>query len=1197
MAQQDNYRLLIRKLDQFIRKYYINQMIRGVLYSVGLILFLFLVISTLEYYFYFNSGTRKLMFYSFLGASGIALTAWVLVPLMQYFRLGKVISHEQAADIIGQHFTNVKDKLLNILQLKNQADASDDRSLIVASINQKSEEIKPVPFKKAVDLSQNRKYLKYALPPLLLLLGILFINANLITDSTTRLLNNNVEFERPAPFHFKLAEENPSVVQFDDYPLTVKVEGDALPNEVFIDVDNYQYRLTKEDANTFTYRFSNVQKNTPFKLYSSGVNSKTYELEVLKKPNILNFDVELDYPGYIDRKDEKLANIGDLVVPEGTNIDWVFNTENTDNIAMQFSSAEESIESKRFSDELFTYKKKAMQNESYKLYVSNKALPNADSVSYTLTVIPDKYPSINAQKFQDSTNTRLLFFAGEASDDYGLLNLSFNYRIKPAKGEQGEINTVKLQKPEGKQIQYDYNFDMNELELKPGDQVTYYFEVADNDAVNGSKTARTNMMIFSMPTIEEYEAQAEQNDQQVKDDLQKALEESRKLQEDMKKTREKVLQEKELDWQTRKELEKMLERQKELEKQIEKAKEAFDENLKNQSEFSETDERMQEKQQKLQEMFENVMSDEMKELMRQIEELLQEMEKDGALEMMEEMEFNDEQLEKELDRMLELFKQMELEHEMEQAIDKLQELAEEQEKLAEKTEELAEETDQPEEEDMQEKGENTEEEQTEAENEENAEQENSEQNNESEQQENSEEQNNAENQENTEEQNQSENAEQENQENSEQQESGQQEPQTPEEKQQQLEQEQEEINEAFKKIQEQMDQIEQKNQELENQKDLGDQEQQMQDIQQNLENSQQQLQQQQNKKASESQKNASQKMKQMAQQMAQQMQNMEMQQMQEDMESLQQLLENLVGLSFDQEDLIADFGEANINTPKYVELVQEQFKLQDDFRLVEDSLQALSKRVFQIESFVTEKVTEIKSNMETTVEDLEERKKAQAGEHQQRAMKNINDLALMLSEVMNQMQQQMSGMMAGKQQCSNPNQQGPGMPTDKISEGQQQLNEQMRQMKQALENGMPGKSEDFAKMAARQAALRKALKEKQKELQQQGQGSKELDELMEKMDKVEIDLVNKELKNETMERQQEILTRLLEHEKAERERGYENQRKSETAQETERKMPPSLEEYLKKREAEIDVYKTVSPSLKPYYRNLVENYFKSLTTE
>lgn len=1158
MAQRDNYQLLIEKLDQFIRKYYVNQLIRGTLYSVGLILLLFLIVSTLEYYFYFHSGTRKLMFYSFLGISGAALIGWIIVPLMHYFQLGKVISHEQAADIIGQHFGNVKDKLLNILQLKHQADTETNRDLILASINQKSEEIKPVPFKAAIDLSQNRKYLRYALPPLLLLILILFVNARLITDSTTRLLHNNKEFARPAPFHFTLEDENPSVVQFGDYPLTVKVDGDALPNEVFIEVDNYQYRLTKVDANTFSYRFSNVQKDTPFFLFSSGVQSDKYELSVLKKPNILAFDVKLDYPAYTERQDEKLASVGDIVVPGGTTIDWIFNTENTDNIAIQFSNEASLIESKRFSNELFTYKKKAMQDEAYKLYISNKALPNADSISYTITVIPDQYPSINVEKFQDSTAEKLLFFVGDASDDYGLLNLTFNYRISSEKGGQGELNTIKLTKPAGKQIQYDYNFDMSELNLKPGDQVSYYFEVFDNDGVNGSKSSRTNMMLFAMPTIKEYEAKAEENDQQVKENLMNALQESRQIQQDMKKMREKMLQQKEMDWQTRKELEKMLERQKELEKQIEKAKQKYEENLKNQNEFSKTDERLKEKQERIQELFENVMSEEMRELMRQIEELLEQMEKDGALEMMEQMQFNDEELEMELDRMLELFKQMELEHELERAIDKLQELAEQQEKLSEETKKLDEEMKQEngqKNDEMKEKGENKDGQQQEQQNE----------NKEGQQQDNQQQQS----------------------------------PQSPQEKQQDLQKQQEEINEKFEEIKEKMGEIEKKNEALENKKDLGDQQQQMEKIQQELNKSQQQLQQKQNNKASQSQKSAAQQMKEMAQQMAMQMQSMEMEQMEEDMQALRQLLENLVGLSFDQEELIAKFGQVNINTPKYVELTQQQFKLQDDFRLVEDSLQALSKRVFQIESFVTEKVSEIKDNMRSSIQELEERKKAQAAEHQQRAMKNVNDLALMLSEVMNQMQQQMAGMMPGSQQCDNPGQNTKpgGKPSDKISQGQQQLNQQMQQMKNGLQNGMPGKSKEFAEMAARQAALRKALKEKQKELQQQGQGSKELEEIIEQMDKIETELVNKKLTNEMLERQQEILSRLLEHEKAERERGFDNERKSDTAQETERRIPPSLEEYLKKREAEIDMYKTVSPNLKPYYRNLVENYLKSLNTK
>ncbi len=249
--------------------------------------------------------------------------------------------------------------------------------------------------------------------------------------------------------------------------------------------------------------------------------------------------------------------------------------------------------------------------------------------------------------------------------------------------------------------------------------------------------------------------------------------------------------------------------------------------------------------------------------------------------------------------------------------------------------------------------------------------------------------------------------------------------------------------------------------------------------------------------------------------------------------------------------------------------------------------------MFQIESFITEKVSDINSNFRSTLTDLEERRKPQAADHQQRAMKNVNDLALMLSETMNQMQQQMACMMSGNQMCKNPGGQG-RKPSDRITPGQQELKESLEQMKGRMDKGQKPGSKEFAQMAAKQAALRKALREKQQEMQQRGQGSPELQEAIEQMDKVETDLVNKKLTNETLRRQQDILTRLLEHDKAERERGLDEQRKAEVAREKERKMPPSLEEYLKKREAEIEMYKTVSPALKPYYKQLVEEYFKSV---
>jgi hypothetical protein len=1108
---KDNYQLLIQRLDNFIRKYYVNKLIKGALHSVALVLGMFITLSVLENYMYFSTSTRKILFLSFIGISIVAITKWIALPLMNYFRLGKVISHEKAASIIGNHFSNVKDKLLNVLQLKEQSRNSQYTDLINASINQKVTELNPVPFRSAINLSQNKKYLRFALPPLMLLVLILFIDASIIKNGTTRLIRNDEVFEREAPFKFQLQNKNLNVVQFEDFEIEVKVNGDVLPNEVFIDVDDYKYKLKKINDNTFTYKLNKVAKDTRFHFFASSFNSNSYDLSVLKKPNLVGFEVRLDYPDYTGRKDETVSNIGDLVIPAGTSISWTFESQNTDEVAVNFSTSPKADILKRIGKQRFSLQKRILKDVSYMVYVSNENLQKADSVNYSLSVTPDVHPNISVEQFEDSTQKKVLFFAGEVADDYGLSRLNFNYTLE-SEGGQSIKKSIPLKTGMGRQAQYDYTWDLIELGMKPGDKLTYFFEVFDNDAINGAKSAKTGIMTYTMPSVQQYEKIEEQNDDAIKEELKDAMAESKKLQEDVKKLQEKLLQKKELDWRDRKEIEKLLERQKELEQMIEDAKDKFKENLENQSQFNEPNEEINKKQEQLEELFNEVLDEEMKEIMRKMEELLQEMDKEKALEDLENMEMSDDQLENELDRMLELFKQMEFEKEMGDTEKKLEELAKKQEELSEDTEKGA-------------------------------------------------------------------------------------------KNDEQLKKEQQEINKEFKDIQEKMKDLNEKNEDLQNPMDMKELNEQSEDIQKEQEKSSQQLQQNKKNDASKSQKKASQKMKDMANSMNMMMQSAQMEQMQEDIAALRQLLENLVQLSFDQEKLMEDTREIQVNTPAYTSAVQQQYKLKDDFLLIEDSLNALAKRVFQIESFVTEKVGEMKRDFKMSIDQLEERKKSPAEVRQQRIMTGANDLALMLSEVMEQMQQQMANQMKGSQMCQKP---GQGQPMMKMGEMQQQLNKQMEQMMQQMKDGKsPGEgkgkgkgkdgwSKDFAEAAAKQAAIRKALKEMQKEKMEQGKGSKELQNMIDEMDKVETDLVNKKLNTEMMKRQQDILTKLLEAAEAERKQEFENKRKSETAQNREHKKPKALDEYIKKRQAEIELYKSVSPSLNPYYKTLVEEYYNSL---
>lgn len=1118
MNKQSNYELLINKIDEFSRKYYMNKLIRGLLYSTGLILAAFLTVTLLEAFLYANTRVRTFFFYGFLSLSGIVGVFWILMPLLNYFKLGKVISHEQAANMIGNHFTNVKDKLLNILQLKEQSSQFTDSSLIEASINQKIDDIKLVPFSNAINLKKNQQYAKYALVPFLILLSLFLASPDLIRDSANRIVNYDQETEMPAPFHFTVTTEKLEAVQYEDLTINVSVDGTVLPHDAYVHYNNYPFNLKKTSPSDFHYKFNNLQKDVEFYLEANGVRSKKYTIKVIPKPTMLSFDAALDYPNYIDKKDETLRNSGDMVIPAGTKVNWQFQAQNTDDIHIQFNGKGEPNAVKRNGDQLFTYAKTFRKDAPYTIYLSNKELPNADSISYAISVIPDLYPTISAEEMRDSSNNKLLYFLGDASDDYGIKSLLFKYNVEKTGKGNTKSQTEKSEPLEvgvsSKAANFTHFWDLEAMGLGPGDKLTYFFEVWDNDGVNGSKFARTSVMTYELPTTKELDEQVEQQNEETKSDLEELVDDAKELKEEVKELQEKIVQEKEMNWEDKANVEDLLQRHKDMQNKIENMQNEFNQNMEKQEEYKEFSENVKEKRDKLKDLFEKVMTEELKEMMEKLEALMEKMDKEEMMEELEEMEMTDDQLEKELDRMMELFKQLEFEQKMEETIDKLEELAEEEEQLAEETEEKPE-------------GANLDEQ----------------------------------------------------------------------------EKKQEEINEKFEDIKEDIEKLDEMNEELGNKEDIGEEmEEQEEDISQELQETMEQLEQNNSQEAGKKQKNASKKMQEMAQQM-QMMQMMQQQQQQEeDMQAIRQLLENLIKMSFDQEDLMDHIKEASINTPQYVSLVQQQHKLKDDATLIEDSLVALSKRIFQLESFITQELTEINRNMNHALDNLEDRKVNNATTNQQFIMTSVNNLALMLDEAMQQMQQQMAQQMEGNQNCSKPGSKPkPGMMG--LRQMQQQLNDKMSKMQGGEKKGkQDGKgkngsmSKEMAQMAAQQAAIRQALEQMSKEENKDGKGSMgDLEDLAKEMEETETDLVNKKLTSEMMQRQQDILTRLLEAENAQKQREMDNKRLAHTAKQKARKMPPSIEEYLKKREAEIELYKTVPPSLKPYYRDLVEKYFKTIS--
>ena len=682
-----SYDLLIQKLDEFIRKYYKNRLIKGLIYAISLLAIFFIVINTFEYFGHFSILIRTILFYSFVLISAIITGRYFIYPLLKLYRIGKIISYEQAAQIIGKHFTNVQDKLLNTLQLKHLSDDNNtsDNALIEASINQKINELKPVPFATAIDIKANRKYLKYAIPPVLLIIIFLFAAPSFITEPSKRIIKHNTFYEKPAPFSFMVTNTKLEAIQQADFDLNIKVLGNDVPDEAFILIEGIKYKLQKLNTVNFKYTFKSVQRNVDFQLTSGEITTKPYVLKIIPKPIILNFDVKLRYPAYTGKKDETIDNAGDIVIPDGTKVEWRFFTKDTRNLMVSFGDKGFIINNK--GNNIFNYGNIFRKSINYSVKPENAYLKINDSLVYSINVVPDAYPTIQVEEFKDSVYEKRMYFRGMIKDDYGFNKLLFHFRTFNAtdssKSQTKDI-VIDINKSNAQQ-QFLHYFDLSTLITQAGDEIEYYFEVWDNDGVNGSKSSRTQRMMFKAPTLKEIDKQTEKDNQELKDNMEKAMLDSKKLQKQVKELNRKLMDKKSLNFEEKKQVKELLEKQQQLQKEVENIKLQNKENATKEQQYKKLDEEIMLKQKELEKLFEDVMNDEMKKKFEELQKLMENIDKDKVNDMLEKMKMNSEDISKQLDRNLEIFKKLEFEKKLSENIDKLDKLADEQKKLAEET--------------------------------------------------------------------------------------------------------------------------------------------------------------------------------------------------------------------------------------------------------------------------------------------------------------------------------------------------------------------------------------------------------------------------------------------------------------------------------------------------------------------------------
>ena len=112
----NNQEIIKSKIHDFVKKFYLNKLYKGVLVFIIITAIVFLTFTLLEYFSYLNSTVRLFLFYSFLLLFLFTTIRNIIYPLVKLFGLGKQIDNNTIAKLIGTYFPQIDDKLLNIFQ-------------------------------------------------------------------------------------------------------------------------------------------------------------------------------------------------------------------------------------------------------------------------------------------------------------------------------------------------------------------------------------------------------------------------------------------------------------------------------------------------------------------------------------------------------------------------------------------------------------------------------------------------------------------------------------------------------------------------------------------------------------------------------------------------------------------------------------------------------------------------------------------------------------------------------------------------------------------------------------------------------------------------------------------------------------------------------------------------------------------------
>ena len=1125
-----NYQLIYREILRNHRNYYFGRIFRSTIK--------FLVLTTLAVCGFFLVNLLFDVSIFVRSAFGIGAMIWFIIYSIVkiYPSLRQIVDPTRekiykTAERLGRENLEIRDNLLNYLQIYHQQGTSGSEQLKQLALSQLYRQISAFPIKNYERMFALQSEMKwFIIPAVVSLCAFIFFPA-----ATTMALKKVMipwrNFTEPFPLTLHNESGNIQILKNESVKLVASSRG-IIPDKVSLVIEQtttannlntnpekniielpvtpaaqYSYELSHVSS-PFSYYFTAVVNKPRF--YNKQAVSEKSTIEVRERPVIRTLQVKILPPAYTGLLSQLLdPNDGEITALPGSKIALNIETDKQLSKA-EMIFADSTIFPMNVAGHTASFGFTAQFNTNYYIRVLDQnGIDNDKPIRYGLYLLPDEYPfaEIKQPAADVDLQGELRFpIITELRDDFGFSGVWLKGTVY-RQGSADDSSNFKIRLPfdetdKGQAIS-EFMWNLVGFYLIPDDYINYYIEVFDNDKINGPKSFRTLSYVVRLPSLLEILTRTEEQQNDQLQEIEEMVKSSAELKKKLEEINRDLNKKQELEWEEQQEIKKQLSRHKEqMEKmsEIQKELENLVEKLDQQQVLS--PETLQ-KYMEIQKMAQELMTPEMQEAMEKLRQAMENLDMKQVRKEMANFQFSVEQFEKNIQRFHELFKRMQLEQRMDEMA-KLAELLKEEQQavnksLQEKEAEVAFERLKKMEENIKKNAEY-------------------------------------------------------------------------------LSQKIQDAQQEYQEI------MESRSEKLEDAQAYMDNEKLLQGIQE----MQQQLSEGQKQQAGQSGQQLQSQFEMLQSMLQMAKQQMTDQQKSEIAEAMHKTMQDMLRVSFEQESLSERSRQLNAASPQVNNIARNQARLMNNTNQLISQILEIANQTFFISPDLNQHMEEVYRNMETAINQLEERNPGKASKNQNTAMSGFNKALLSLQNSMNQMGQSKSpsGMESFMQQLQT------------MSGQQGQLNqESMMQFQLGQQGKMQLSPDAMARMAAQQEMIKQSLENLTQQHGSRRDVLGRLGELSGEMENVIKQLREEKMDRQLIERQEKILSRMLDAQKSVREREYSKKRKAEREDIRIVKSPPEIKKELLRKKSLLrkELMNALEEGYVPEYKEYIKNYFESLS--